>query len=84
MRSHVSIFLLLLTVTPVLAASDGCDPVPQMIVSTSATTDPELAAKQASLLQGYMSADLINALKDVAAELTFGHRLNQILGKTMA
>ena len=26
----------------------------------------------------------LNALKDVAAELTFGHRLNQISGKTIA
>jgi hypothetical protein len=71
MRCCVSILLLLLTVAPrvAAAASDASNPVPPpLIVSTSLNPDPALMAKETALLQGYMSNELINVLKDAAAD----------------
>jgi hypothetical protein len=71
MRCCVSIFLLLLTVGPRIAAaaSDASNPVPPpLIVSTSLNPDPALMAKETALLQDYMSNELINVLNDAAAD----------------
>jgi hypothetical protein len=70
MRSCVSMFLLLLTVAPGIAAaaSDACNAMPPLIVSTSPNPDPALIAKEAALLQSYMSDELIKMLKDAAAD----------------
>ena len=51
------------------AASDASNLVPPpLIVSTSLNPDPALMAKETALLHGYMSNELINVLKDAAAD----------------
>jgi hypothetical protein len=68
MRSCVSMLLLLLAVTPVVAASDECGLASPFVVTTGSNTDPALAAKITEELTGYLSPAVMDVLQKAASD----------------
>lgn len=69
MRSCLSMLLLLLSVTPVVAASDECGLASPFVVTTGSNTDPALAAKFTEELTDYLSPAVMDVLQKAASDL---------------